>query len=190
MGTRHLVCAVLNNEFKIAQYGQFDGYPDCAGRGTCEFIQQNDMDKFKSCVSELTEETNLREILNQYGNDGWMNLEQDRKFQENYPQYHRCTSAKIFDLVLNHGVKKVSLYVEFGKDSLFCEYAYVLNLDNNTLEFYKGFQKEPHNSGRWAGQEGEEDYYPIKLIETIPFDEIKAKGYEALAERLPKDDEE
>jgi hypothetical protein len=31
MGTRHLIAVQLGGEYRVAQYGQWDGYPDSAG---------------------------------------------------------------------------------------------------------------------------------------------------------------
>ena len=63
---------------------------------------------------------------------------------------------------------------EFIKDSLFCEYAYIINLDNKTIEFYCGFKTKPHNKGRYASAVPNEDgYYPCALVKTykrIPSD--------------------
>lgn len=42
---------------------------------------------------------------------------------------------------------------DFPRDSLFCEWGYVLNLDEGTFEVYKGFIKEPHDDGFWGGLE-------------------------------------
>ena len=65
---------------------------------------------------------------------------------------------------------------------MFCEWAYLVNLDDQTLEVYQGFQDKPHNKGRFAPVEvtldkvieGPEDgddrtYYPIALVKTYPF---------------------
>jgi len=35
---------------------------------------------------------------------------------------------------------------DFIKDSLFCEWGYIINLDDNVLEVWRGFQKEPQNN--------------------------------------------
>lgn len=53
--------------------------------------------------------------------------------------------------------------ISFIKDSLFCEWAYFYNLDNKEFEIYKGVQKKPQN-GNPFGQNGEDGYYPCKLI--------------------------
>lgn len=69
----------------------------------------------------------------------------------------------------------------FANDSLFCEYAYLINLDTEVLEVYRGFQNEPHEHGRFAKTQAEVEaakpahrsdaYYPIALIRAIPFAE-------------------
>lgn len=80
--------------------------------------------------------------------------------------------AKLLDLgvyIDNHA---------FMADSLFCEWAYVVNLDNGTLEVYRGFQKSQHNLGRYATMEYEKDhrsdnqYYPVALVGTFPLHEV------------------
>lgn len=67
---------------------------------------------------------------------------------------------------------------EFIKDSLFCEYAYIVNLDTGMLEFWVGFQKEPDPDNRY-GQEpqkndGIPDYYPCRLALEIPLSDTAA----------------
>lgn len=39
---------------------------------------------------------------------------------------------------------------EFLIDSIFCEYAYIVNLDEKVVEFYKGFNKNRYAEGRYA----------------------------------------
>ena len=192
MGTRHLTCVLANNQMRIAQYGQFDGYPDGAGTTICEFIRKTNMDEFRSKAEKVIQisKEKIDSIYSQFSsNEGWMTLEESDRFNKAHPEFHRNTGADILNLVMG-GVAEVDLTMDFVNDSLFCEYAYVVNLDTNELEFYEGFQKEVHSHGRFANSTPNEDgYYPVKLIAKIPFENIKQKGFEALKEVLPKEEE-
>ena len=55
----------------------------------------------------------------------------------------------------------------FLTDSAFCEYAYVINLDENVLEYWKGFQKIPQKNNRY-GKGCEDGFYPCKLAKVFP----------------------
>lgn len=57
---------------------------------------------------------------------------------------------------------------DFMADSVFCEYAYIVNLDEMTVEFYKGFQSKPHNKGRYASLPSKHDYFPVALVGSYP----------------------
>lgn len=58
---------------------------------------------------------------------------------------------------------------DFIKDSLFCEYAYIINLDTNCLEFWRGFQNKPDPFNRY-GIEDDRGYYPCKMMAEYPLD--------------------
>lgn len=69
---------------------------------------------------------------------------------------------------------------DFLYDSLFCEYAYIVNLDTNMLEFYIGFNKDQNALGRYSNFKADEDskYYGVKLNQEIPLDDLFEGGYE------------
>jgi hypothetical protein len=59
---------------------------------------------------------------------------------------------------------------EFLADSLFCEWAYIINLDTEILEIYKGFQKKV-GKGRYAKMTDrskfvncDSDYFGVSLV--------------------------
>lgn len=66
-------------------------------------------------------------------------------------------------------------------DSLFCEFAYLINLDTNKLEFYEGFNLDPNAPGRYAKytlyKNDEKIYYGVKLVEEIDLTDLFAGKY-------------
>ena len=94
-----------------------------------------------------------------------------KKFDAKYPSLSRDTGAGILELIWN-AAKPVPLQdeSEFAIDSLFCEWAWIIDLDVHTFEAYKGFNKTPvpvgqrfANLPRKTSRSGG-DYYPIKLV--------------------------
>jgi hypothetical protein len=94
----------------------------------------------------------------------------------------------------------VDLDTDFAADSLFCEWAYVVDLDAQQLEAYKGFQKEKHDRGRFAGMEPKRsprtkavEYYPIAKFAEWKFDALPADTnafVKACMDALPREDED
>lgn len=70
----------------------------------------------------------------------------------------------------------------FLEDSLFCEWAYIINLDTREVEVYEGFQRAPHANGRYAqlgaskpwtpSYPGQNQYFPVALVATFSFDSL------------------
>lgn len=83
------------------------------------------------------------------------------------------------------GIKKQHMIdsCEFIKDSLFCEYAYIINLDTNKLECYKGFQVIMDTSNRY-GFWKLNGYYPCKMVGEMDLDEIREKPIEDSREKM------
>ncbi|MEW5931961.1 MAG: hypothetical protein AB1816_00040 [Bacillota bacterium] len=65
---------------------------------------------------------------------------------------------------------------EFLADSLFCEWAYIINLDEGVLEVYRGFQKrwDPNPRNRYRSLPARGRYYPVALVAEFPLDGIPA----------------
>lgn len=71
----------------------------------------------------------------------------------------------------------------FMADSLFCEWAYVLNLDEGVLEVYRGWQKSK-GEGRYVGEEPDKDgYWGVSQIAAIPVGEVTPERVAELGER-------
>jgi len=71
--------------------------------------------------------------------------------------------------------------VDFMADSVYCEYAYILNLDTEELEFYRGGNTNPDAAGRYAAKGRWSppapmtgtSFYGVRLVKTIPFAVIR-----------------
>ena len=180
MGTRNLTCVQLDGAIKVAQYCQWDGYPSGQGRTIRDFIIK-EMDKKLFCekVRSLKQVTDRRvnNLWKKCGADGsgLCSLEVSKKFRKNYPQFHRDTGAEILKLIQEGKTKEVFLELNFAKDSLFCEYCYVVNLDNDILEVYEGVNKTPLNKKEkfYSDKPDDEGYYPVKLKKKFAFKKLK-----------------
>lgn len=64
----------------------------------------------------------------------------------------------------------------FIKNSLFCEWAYIINLDTNKLEVWEGFQEKPQENNRY-GVEKDNGFYPCALVKEIDIEKIKLEDF-------------
>jgi hypothetical protein len=61
---------------------------------------------------------------------------------------------------------------DFPADSLFAEWGYVVDLDAQVFEVYRGFQHQRHSKGRFASRDGHEGYAPVALVKSWPLSEL------------------
>lgn len=178
MGTRHLVAAVVDGEPRIAQYGQWDGYPGGVGLDVLSFIDNHDMFEFAKNLrlTHWVTEDEIRQMERSINpttdiGAGWLTYADSQAFYRKFPQFSRDTSAQILELVYHLDVMALRNSWEFGADSLFCEWAYVLDMDRNVLEVYKGFNRTDSAEGRWAGAKAEnsDGYGPVTKVAEFPF---------------------
>jgi hypothetical protein len=176
MGTRHLICVVVDGKMKVAQYGQWDGYPTGQGVDIVNFINNDmDLERFKNAVRECRFVSN--KILSQ-------------RDVEQHPELSRDTSAKILKMIQDGGVRELWNEKSFAGESLFCEWAYVLDLDKEVLEVYKGFNtgKAVGRFARLKARDGE--YKQVTLTQKIPFNLSVEKNVIKISETLMKEIEE
>lgn len=158
MGTRNLVCVLVDGEIRVAQYGQWDGYPSGQGTTVLNFVQSivedNDVNAFADRVRNLKtlSHDEVDKIWRDIGADEnrSISMEVSNAAARTHPELSRDTGGRILELINNGDVENVFLSTEFAHDSLFCEYAYVVNLDTQEIEVFRGFQRAPHSQGRFA----------------------------------------
>jgi hypothetical protein len=163
MGTRNLIVAQVGGEYKIAQYSQWDGYPSGQGVTVLNFLRSANVENLKKAVSEcqwITGEE-IESINTQI-----KTLPSGYDWKKDYPELSRDTGGDIFNIILFSGKRKLKNDIDFAKDSLFCEWAYVVDFDKNTFEIYQGFNQQPLNeSDRFYSTDMDKNgYYPVRKI--------------------------
>lgn len=197
MGTRHLIAVQKNNEYKVAQYGQWNGYLSGQGDNILKFFHENDLETFRNKVDNCffgTQEQ-IDEAYAPYTNgDGWMTMEQSNAFKlTEFSHLSRDTGADILNVILkSNGPLMLIDQIDFAKDSLFCEYAYVIDLDKDILEVYQGFNTDPLPEGaRFTGAaKDDDDYQAVKLVASFQLENLPENFDELQEELYPEDEEE
>ena len=87
---------------------------------------------------------------------------------------------------------------EFMRDSLFCEWAYVVNLDTQKLEIYRGGQHKRHKQGRYATVKASypksrskltSSYWPVALIAEYDLKTVSEADIRALDAEIASKEE-
>lgn len=181
MGTRNLTMVAKGGEYRVAQYCQWDGYPSGQGLTALAFLR-DEMDRpaFEAAVDALREitEDEYKALWKECGadrEDGFVTIETSNEFRRRYPWLHRDCGAGVLRIVQEAGGDlALHLSTEFAKDSLFCEWAYLVDLDRNVLEVYGGFNQEPLAEDARFFSDGyqRKEYFPIRLAKSYPLDAL------------------
>ena len=165
MGTRNLtVVKDKTGTTRVAQYGQWDGYPQYSGIQALEFLRDEanqEMLRNKLTLVEFIDEQEADSIYEGFDHDS----NDPTKYLNAYPGLHRDTGIDILKVVANTmtPIKTID-NSEFAKDTLFCEGIYEVDFSiDKFISTYNGITKE-------------------FFLENLPSDEhyLSAMGVEAL----------
>jgi hypothetical protein len=185
-------------EYRIAQYGQWDHYPEGQGITALHFCrkflrEKSGRETFKDQLARVsfapTDEAfydklyaDLGIVPEVFGTMKTISVADSEKFKEKYPQLDRDMAADVLRFVWA-ATEPVLLRnsISFATDSLFCEFAYVVDLDKETFEVFKGYNKQKLGPDeRFAKAEREADankeYEPIKLLKSWSLDALPTKS--------------
>ena len=166
MGTRGAIGFIMNEEEKIT-YNHWDSYPEALGNGILNFLNTTN-------IEDLGEKVKNIQMINEDSkpsphqiqrciNNLTINLEVGDQSQEDWYCLLREAQG---DLNKYCQVGMMIDNKEFLEESLFCEWAYIVNLDTKKLEVYKGFNKNKGGKGRYANLQSEpySKYYGVVLL--------------------------
>ena len=155
MGTRHLTVVIKDNEIKLSQYGQWDGYFTCTGVKFLEFVKENLQSKSKKkqkyrvetfgekidTLQKVDEKTwqEFIAIKDKYGFDNTLNKSQFAiPFNVMFPQFSRDTGVEILDIInriqpyMFNPNYKFPVILDF--DGVGCtEFVNVINIDTEEI---------------------------------------------------------
>lgn len=204
IGTRGIVGVIVGGQAKVA-YNHFDSYPEALGVTTLLDLRMQhiaDGGGKHTWAAVRDQAQTVRMIQDEGPDKGERPTDADKAALADYldTRVSGGSSDDWYCLTRNLQGKllemlKVGYMVdagEFPHDSLFCEWGYVLNLDEGTFEVYRGFQKAPHSDGHWAhlGRYPREhgDYYPIRRVATWHLHELPTQEEFLAAFRTDDDD--
>jgi len=180
MGTRGLFGFVKNGKPKL-MYNHFDSYPEGLGKCMCEFIstsnkfELNDMYKAITLVAEhkpaTAEEADFCITAGLY----------DNTVSSGEPTDWYCLLRReqgdlnlIRDVINRYGKAYMIDSHTFIEDSLFCEFAYIINLDTDTLDIYRGYVKNAYPIERdpETGRRHNRMYLPCQMYMSVPLEDL------------------
>lgn len=193
MGTRGVIGFRIDDKDKV-MYNHMDSYPEGLG---IQLLEEMD-DIISLDVSKTVKETRINKLKENVRNIRLIKEEEEKlsPLDIDWAKQHGFAN---FDV----GGKEISWYQllrgmqgnligclkhsvmldanDFIKDSLFCEWGYIINLDSLELEVWKGFQNEPTKGNRYGegvsyiSHRGDH-YYPCKKVASWPLDELPSEA--------------
>lgn len=186
MGTRGVFGFHKNGVDKIA-YNHYDSYPSELGNSIKKFIKKHSVEEMNEIFDRIVMVSNKCPPTPEQ-------IEECRKYTDLGVSEQ---STKDWYCLLRHaqgdleayagGLKYMEDDVAFLKNSLMCEWGYVINLTTNRLEIYRGFQTRPQDN-RYKLEKPDEKYYNCALIRDIPLSQVKNFNMDTLEKEVRKEE--
>lgn len=177
----------VDGQYKIT-YCHTDAYPDALGREIVHFCRNvEDWGLLKQRVREVVmvdeeKKANVEwQIMYRVYSDSNVATGDPEKW---YNLLRKLQNGGYLDAIYNGEVVHMTDAYDFLLDSLFCTYAYIIDIDSMELKIYRGYQEQPNPDNEF-GQEpykGNEDfdYYPVDMIGSYSVYDIPKRWDELL----------
>ena len=181
MSTRGLYGFRFNSKDKVA-YNHCDSYPEGLGREVIDFCVNHSIEEMQELYQKITlvmedvDKPTPQQIKWAKDNNLFNGDVSSRSETDWYCLLRGIQGdlARTFRIAKDTGMMCMIDYHDFILDSLFCEYAYIINLDTGMLEFWEGFQKKPQNGNRYGEVPNDDGYFPCKHVADYPLENIDA----------------
>jgi len=177
----------IRNGVEKITYNHSDSYPSGLGVTIMEFVAETPIERMIEVADEIILVSNEKRPTPEQ-------IEKCRKWldegvSERRPEDWYCLlrgSQGEPKAHLEDGLRYMIDNHTFLESSLFCEWAYLINLDTKRLEVYKGYNKSPDAPGRYAHKRAEDDrkYWGVVLIDEVPIELIQKMKAQDIEDRL------
>lgn len=174
MGTRGLY-GFRKDGIDKTTYNHYDSYPGslgCSVAELCAFATPEMLEKIYDSIVLIDEDVPpTPEQIKQCVDAGYYDSSVSNQSKQDWYCLLRNLQGELEEYKKNATAGRTTFMADnrdFIKDSLFCEYAYIINLDTQKIEFYVGFQHGPQPGNRYGEEPDENGYYPCRLALEIP----------------------
>lgn len=172
MGTRGFLGFVIDGTEKIA-YNHSDSYPEGLGNKVLAWVRANHHELACATHQAIVERARQLLVVDPRSTPTPADVEALAEFTDlgvgergTRPTWYQLLRRTQGDLgaILRAGV--IEDASEFPLDSLFAKHGYLVDLDTSAFVAYRGFRREPHDRGRFAGRAGggNPGYYPVAEV--------------------------
>jgi len=175
MGTRGAVGFRKDGKDELS-YNHWDSYPSGLGVSVLDYCRSHTIAEMSAVASKLvlvTEDSHLTDQQVQDHIDALNTSVGRQSVDDVYCLLREAQGSLGFYDVPGHYLMIDSH--TFLADSLFCEWAYIINLDEGVLECYRGFNKDAKAPGRYAALK-DRDYQGVALVKTYPLSSLPDNG--------------
>lgn len=199
MSTRGCIGFRIDEVDKVT-YNHCDSYPGGLGESVLMFIATTPIKELKT----IAEKIQLVEERDKDGHDVPVDPEHLKRFNKyadpSVGESMDNTTVHTYYQLLRDAQGELNAYKEdldimidgkeFLYEGLFCEYAYIINIDTGVLEFYSGFhQGEVKGRYNIPSEEKKEDdtYNGVSLLMEIPLKDIKTGNVSHWVDEMDKE---
>ena len=145
MGTRGLVGIKVNGKYS-GYYNHYDSYPEGLGHGMVEFVQKLDALNIETmrnnCANLIIVKSNAEPTTEEIGKYSQFRDSSIWNGGDWYALLRNIQGSGYLDAILCGKLEHVFDDIWFIGDSLYFEYDYILNLDELTVDFYRGLYRD------------------------------------------------
>jgi hypothetical protein len=176
MVTRGVYGYRIDGKDKVT-YNHVDSYPDMLGARVLRYASRSKLEDMLSVARRIKlvnkDDIAAKELVGRYMFYADLDVS-DCVFDRWYSLLRNTQgSLHLYHKNLEHMIDAHVLLA----DSFYCRWAYIINLDDKTVEIYRGSNSDPEAAGRYAilQKENSNGYHGVKLINVIPLSGLKEK---------------